>query len=79
MAGELGRVAGLEVAALLTKPVSKVQLKARLDSATKAKMTLKEPRDYAQVNVAPAECAAEALEAVVQEVVVVVDAVEYKS
>lgn len=54
------RVAGeLDVSALLTKPVSKVQLKARLDSATKVKMKLKEPQDYARVNVARAECAAE--------------------
>ncbi len=54
------RIAGeLDVSALLTKPVSKVQLHARLDSATKAAVHLKSPQDYARVSVVPAECTAE--------------------
>jgi DNA-binding response OmpR family regulator len=50
------RVAGeLDVSALLTKPVSKVQLRARLDAATKRAVELKPPQSYAAVEVRPAE------------------------
>jgi len=53
------RIAGeLDVTALLSKPVSKAQLKARLDSALKAAPPLKPPSDYARVSVVEAECAA---------------------
>lgn len=48
----------LDVSALLTKPVSKAQMKARLDSATKARIDLKSAGSYANVDVEPAECAA---------------------
>jgi CheY-like chemotaxis protein len=55
------RVAGeLDVSALLTKPVSKAQLRARLDTATKRVSELKPPKSYAAVEVIPAEGSAAA-------------------
>jgi len=54
------RVAGeLDVSALLTKPVSKAQLRHRLDSALKRSPCLKAPALYDAVEVLPAECGAE--------------------
>ncbi|MGD1876528.1 MAG: response regulator [Kiloniellaceae bacterium] len=48
--------ADLDVSALLSKPVSKVQMRARLDSACKMPTRLKPMAHYAGVNVLPAEC-----------------------
>jgi CheY-like chemotaxis protein len=54
------RVAGeLDVSALLTKPVSKAQLRQRLDSALKRSPCLKAPALYDAVEVLPAECGAQ--------------------
>jgi CheY-like chemotaxis protein len=53
------RIAGeLDVSALLSKPVSKVQLRARLEAIARAGIELKPPQSYAEVDMAPAECAA---------------------
>ncbi len=53
------RIAGeLDVSALLSKPISKEQLGARLDAIAKTEIELKAPRSYALVDVDPAECAA---------------------
>jgi len=51
------RVAGeLDVSALLTKPVSKVQLRQRLETAMNHAVRLKDPASYDAVDVVPAEC-----------------------
>lgn len=51
------RVAGeLDVSALLTKPVSKAQLRQRLDSALKRRLRLKPAARYDAVDLEPAEC-----------------------
>jgi len=47
----------LDVSALLSKPVSKAQLKERLDAVDKANLTLKSAGSYAAVEVNPAETA----------------------
>lgn len=53
------RAAGeLDVSALLTKPVSKVQLRDRLETALKRSSRLRAPADYVDVDVRPAECTA---------------------
>lgn len=53
------RVAGeLDVSALLTKPVSKEQLRGRLNNAMTRSLRLKPPADYRSMEVLPAECRA---------------------
>ena len=50
------KIAGeLAVSALLTKPISKAQLRARLDIATRQTTELKPPQSYAAVDVIRAE------------------------
>jgi CheY-like chemotaxis protein len=58
---QIVRVAGeLDVSALLTKPISKAQLRARLDAAAKTPIVLKARKVYAAVDTEPAECEAPA-------------------
>jgi len=55
------RAAGeMDVSALLTKPVSKMQMRSRLETALKRSPRLKAPVAYDRVDVLPAECAASA-------------------
>ena len=56
---QIVRIAGeLDVSALLTKPVSKAQLRKRLDNALTRSQRLKTPAEYDAVDVLPAECEA---------------------
>src|SRR5512138_1977229 len=58
---QIVRVAGeLDVSALLSKPISKAQLRARLDAALKTPISLKAAKSYAAIDTEPAECDAPA-------------------
>lgn len=53
---DIVRVAGeLDISAFLSKPVSKTQMKARLDMAAKTTVSLRSPQSYARVEVSRAE------------------------
>jgi len=55
------RVAGdLDVSALLSKPISKAQLRARLDAVAIMPISLKAQKVYAAIDLEPAECGAPA-------------------